>query len=411
MAKPHLGNKIDKHIKEQKMQNYKLTKTACYFTNVTMSIVSNLSPLLFLTFREMYDLSFTLLGLLVVINFATQLLIDLIFSFFAKHFDIHKTVRLTPLFAFLGLVFYALMPKFLPHLAFLWIIIGTVVFSISAGLGEVLISPVVAAMPSENPEREMSKLHSVYAWGVVFVVIVSTAALHFIGSENWHYLALFWSLIPLVGSILFSLSPLPEMKIGGERGGKLFSPGLLLCFGLIFLGGASECTMSQWVSGFAEEAIGVSKVMGDVFGLALFGAMLGIGRTLYSKFGKKVINVMLLGMTGAAACYLVAALVNIPAVGLVACGLTGLCTSMLWPGTLIYAEEKITGLGVASYALLAAGGDMGASVAPQLVGIISDISNMRFGILAAALFPLCGIFLILIAKKYFNKKEKSLGKE
>ena len=175
------------------MQNYKLTKTACYFTNVTMSIVSNLSPLLFLTFREMYDLSFTLLGLLVVINFATQLLIDLIFSFFAKHFDIHKTVRLTPLFAFLGLVFYALMPKFLPELAFLWIVIGTVVFSISAGLGEVLISPVVAAMPSENPEREMSKLHSVYAWGVVFVVIVSTAALHFIGSENWHYLALFWS--------------------------------------------------------------------------------------------------------------------------------------------------------------------------------------------------------------------------
>jgi MFS-type transporter involved in bile tolerance (Atg22 family) len=84
---------------------------------------------------------------------------------------------------------------------------------------------------------------------------------------------------------------------------------------------------------------------------------------------------------------------------------------MLWPGTLIYAEEKITGLGVAAYALLAAGGDMGASVAPQLVGIISDLSNMRFGILAAALFPLCGIFLILIMKKYFKKKEKSLGKE
>ena len=84
---------------------------------------------------------------------------------------------------------------------------------------------------------------------------------------------------------------------------------------------------------------------------------------------------------------------------------------MLWPGTLIYAEEKITGLGVAAYALLAAGGDMGASVAPQLVGIISDISNMRFGILAAAAFPICGIFLILIAKKYFNKKERALGKE
>ncbi len=35
--------------------------------------------------------------------------------------------------------------------------------------------------------------------------------------------------------------------------------------------------MSQWVSGFAEEAIGASKVVGDVFGLAFFAVMLGIG--------------------------------------------------------------------------------------------------------------------------------------
>lgn len=394
------------------MQNYKLTKTACYFTNVTMSIVANLSPLLFLTFREMYDLSFTLLGLLVVINFATQLSIDFVFSFFTRYFNIHKTVRLTPFIAFLGLVFYALMPMLLPELAFLWIVIGTVVFSISAGLAEVLISPVVAAMPAENPEREMSKLHSIYAWGVVGVVIVSTVVLHFIGNDNWYYLALMWAAVPLVGSILFSLSPLPEMDIGGaERSGKLFSPALILCVFLIFLGGASECTMSQWVSGFAEEAVGVSKVLGDVFGLAFFGAMLGIGRTLYSKIGKNVINVMFLGMIGAAVCYITAAVVNIPAVALIACGLTGICTSMLWPGTLIYAEEKITGLGVAAYALLAAGGDLGASVAPQLVGIISDTAGMHAGILSASLFPICGIFLILFIKKYFKKKEKSLGKE
>lgn len=393
------------------MKNYRLTKTACYFTNVTMSIVANLSPLLFLTFREMYDLSFTLLGLLVVVNFATQLSIDLVFSFFTKYFNIHKTVRLTPFIAFLGLVFYALMPKLLPELAFLWIVIGTVVFSISSGLAEVLISPVVAAMPAENPEREMSKLHSVYAWGVVAVVAVSTAFIAIFGAENWHYLALVWSLVPLAGSILFSLSPLPEMEIGGEKGGKLFSPGLILCVLLIFLGGASECTMSQWVSGFAEEAVGVSKVVGDVFGLAFFGAMLGLGRSAYAKYGKNVINVIFLGMTGAAVCYITAAVVNIPAVALIACGLTGICTSMLWPGTLIYAEEKITGLGVAAYALLAAGGDFGASVAPQLVGIVSDAAGMRTGILSASLFPICGIFLILFMKKYFNKKEKSLGKE
>jgi len=53
---------------------------------------------------------------------------------------------------------------------------------------------------------------------------------------------------------------------------------------------------------------------------------------------------------------------------------------------------------------MAAGGDMGASVAPQLVGIVSDILDMRSGIFTAALFPFLGIIVILIIKKYFQKK-------
>ncbi len=387
------------------MAKYNITKCACYMTNLTMSAVANLSPILFLTFREMYGLSYTLLGLLVVINFATQLFVDLVLSFFAKYFNIHKAVRLTPLIAFFGFLIYAILPMLLPDFSYLFICMGTVVFSVASGLAEVLISPVIAAIPAENPEREMSKLHSVYAWGVVLVVMVSTAFIAVFGSRNWSYLALLWSLLPLLSSILFAFSPLPEMKIGTEeKKGKIFSPALLLCFFLIFIGGASECTMSQWVSGFAEGGLGISKMLGDVFGLALFGAMLGLGRSAYAKFGKNVINVMLLGMVGAFVCYLAAALSPNATVSLVACALTGICTSMLWPGTLIYAEEKIKGLGVAGYALLAAGGDLGASVVPQLVGIVSDVSDMRAGVLSASLFPLLGIILIIFIKRYFKKR-------
>ena len=78
------------------MEQYKLTKKACYLTSITMSIASNLSPLLFLTFRDMYELSYTLLGLLVVINFVTQLSVDLIFTFFTKYFNIHKIIKGIP---------------------------------------------------------------------------------------------------------------------------------------------------------------------------------------------------------------------------------------------------------------------------------------------------------------------------
>lgn len=407
------------------MDKYKLTKNACYLTGLSMSITANLSPLLFMTFRNMYNLSYTLLGLLVVVNFFTQLLIDLIFTFFNKHFNIHKTVKITPFIVFSGLVLYAVLPRLFPEMAFLWIMTGTVIFSVSSGLSEVLLSPVIAAIPSENPDREMSKLHSMYAWGVVGVVIVSSIFIKIFGGENWMYLALLGAVIPLVAFLMFLKAKLPQMEgfKKEEKQTKMFSKGILLCALCIFFGGAAECTMSQWASGFIEKAIGVPKIYGDILGVSFFAALLGIGRTLYSKYGKNIGSVLLFGMIGASICYLAASLSLSPAVGVIACALTGIFTSMLWPGTLIYVEEKFENVGVAIYALMAAGGDLGASLAPQLLGIMSDkfsitgfalkISNMlnisaeqigmRAGLLIAGLFPIAGVICILYMRRYFKR--------
>lgn len=410
------------------MEQYKLTKKACYLTGITMSIASNLSPLLFLTFRDMYELSYTLLGLLVVINFVTQLSVDLIFTFLTKYFNMHKTVRITPFVAFVGLIIYAILPRLFPDTAFLWIALGTVICSAGSGLAEVLMSPVIATIPSKNPESEMSKLHSMYAWGVVGVVILSTLFLLVFGSTNWMYLALFWSIVPLTAFLMFLKSKLPEMNNFGEtqKQTKIFSKGIILCAVCLFFGGAAECTMGQWASGFIENAIGIPKVYGDIIGVAFLAALMGMGRTLYSKYGKKIINILLFGMLGASICYLTASLSLSPVVGITACALTGLFTSMLWPGTLIYVEEKFDNVSVAVYALMAAGGDMGAAVAPQMVGILSDkfsLTNlalkisemfhisaeqvgMRAGLLVAGFFPIAGVLCVLCMKKHFKKQAR-----
>ena len=89
--------------------NFKRTKLACYTAYFTMSSIFSLPPILFVTFREMYGISYTLLGTLVLINFCTQLTIDLIFSFFAKYFNIHTTVKIMPLLTSIGLLIYALI--------------------------------------------------------------------------------------------------------------------------------------------------------------------------------------------------------------------------------------------------------------------------------------------------------------
>ncbi len=393
-------------------------KAACYSVNITMSLVGSLSPVLFLTFRDLYGISYSLLGLLVVINFTTQLIIDLIFSFFSHKFNIPKTVKSIPVIATAGFLIYALLPLFFPQYTYLGLALGTVVFSASAGLGEVLISPVIAALPAHDPDREMSKLHSVYAWGTVGVIIVSTAFLFAVGGKYWNFLALFFTLIPFCSAFLFAGSTIPQMETPEKVSGALRllkNRGVWLCVFAIFLGGASECNMAQWCSGYIEAALGVPKIWGDLFGVAMFSVMLGLGRTLYAKYGKNIERILLACVAGTVVCYLMAAVVNVPAVGLVACALTGLTTSMLWPGSLVVASGRFPDGGVFIYAMMAAGGDLGASVAPQLVGLVTDgaMANericalaqslslspeqlgMKMGMLCGMLFPLAGVFVFL----------------
>ncbi|MBE6667033.1 MAG: MFS transporter [Ruminococcaceae bacterium] len=408
-------------------KKYRLTKFACYMTNVGMAAVGAISPILFVTFKETYGISYTLLGFLVVINFCTQLAVDLIFTFFPSVFNIRKTIITMPLLTIIGLFIYSIMPALFPSSAYLWLSVGTVIFSASAGLCEVLISPVIAAIPSDNPERDMSKLHSTYAWGLVGVVIFGTVFLSLIGTQNWMWLPLTFSLFPISTFIMFLRSPIPKIYVNSEKqeNGKLFGVGLLMCFFCIFLGGAAEGAMTQWISGYVEKALGISKIVGNILGMAMFAAALGLGRTLYSKCGKNILNFMIFGMSGSAVCYIIASLSGNAYVGLIACVLSGFCVSMLWPGNIILVGEKFPTAGVAAYALMAAGGDLGCSVAPQMVGAAADIISssafgtslantfnvtteqigMRSGLLIAGIFPLIGIILTVAMKSYFKKRK------
>ena len=406
--------------------NYKRTKRTCYYTYLAMSSVFSLPPLLFAAFRELYGISYTLLGTLVLVNFCTQLGIDLIFSFFSKHFNIHKTIRLMPLVTATGLCIYALIPTLFPQYAYIGLVIGTVLFSVAAGLGEVLISPTVAALPSETPEKDMSILHSLYGYGFVGVVLISTLFLNFVGKRYWMYLTFVWAILPVIASVLLYTSKLPDMNMEETEAKAVKSKhrtgGIILCMACIFLGACAENTMSNWISVYTENALQMPKMWGDIFGMCLFAVFLSLTRTAYAKFGKNISRVLIFSMLGAVLCYALVAVSPNALLSLVGCVLVGICTSMLWPGTLILMEEKIPAVGVSAYALMAAGGDLGASFAPQTMGIIVDklsvtqwaqtVGNslalspeqvgFKAGMLIAAIFPILGFVLLVYMRKFFK---------
>jgi len=125
-------------------------------------------------------------------------------------------------------------------------------------------------------------------------------------------------------------------------------------------------------------------------------------------------KVMTIGCVIAFACYLVVSISGLGVVSLLACAICGFAVSLLWPGTLVLTSERFPLAGTWLFAFLAAGGDIGASIGPWIVGVISDnaikvsfLANlavkfgldqtqlgMRVGIFTGAIFPL-GAFLCL----------------
>lgn len=395
--------------------NFKRTKLACYSAYFTMSSVFCLPPLLFVTFHNLYGMSWTLLGTLVSVNFITQLAIDLVFTFFSKKFNIEKVVKITPLITSLGLFVYAFSPVIFPQNVYIGLLIGTVLFSVSAGLSEVLLSPIISAIPSKNAQGDMSFLHALYAFGVFSIVVIGSVFIKIFGSQNWMYLTAFFAVLPIIASVLFATSPIPQMSMGEtsanvEKTKKRYI-GIALCVACIFFGSCAENVMSNWISSYMEAQLGVDKAVGDILGMAVFAILLGITRITYAKRGKNINKMLLVGMVGAAACYLVAGLSQNSAAAFVACILTGAFTAMLWPGSLIMMEENIPCASVTLYALMAAGGDFGASVAPQLMGIVADEMSLKTGMLVSSVFAIAGAVIMLVIIRFFKKNDLNKTRE
>src|SRR4030095_13263387 len=90
--------------------------------------------------------------------------------------------------------------------------LAIVVYGIGGGLLEVVVSPVVDALPSpqEGKAAAMSLLHSFYCWGQVGVVIGTTVILAQVGHDGWPILPLVWAIVPLINLAVFVRVPLPR---------------------------------------------------------------------------------------------------------------------------------------------------------------------------------------------------------
>lgn len=387
--------------------SYDCTMRACFTGYIVQAIVNNFVPLLFLTFQRTYHIPLQQITLLVTFNFGIQLLTDLLSVAFVDRMGYRASMVLAHILSALGLICLTVLPEWMGH-PFAGILISVIVYAVGGGLLEVLVSPVVEACPSTHKEKAMSMLHSFYCWGHVGVVLFSSIFFKLAGIESWKLLAVLWAVIPILNALVFTRVPIAPVLPEGEEGmtiGTLFQNRTFwLLFVMMICAGASEQSVSQWASLFAEKGLGISKTAGDLAGPMAFAVLMGASRAFYGNYGEKI-NLDRFMAVSSVLCilsYLCLVFMPVPVLSLAGCALCGLSVGIMWPGTFSRASKALPAGGTALFALLALGGDIGCSGGPTLVGMVSGMckGNLKIGILAALIFPV----LLLTGAKFETKK-------
>ena len=384
---------------------YQKTIYACFIGYVVQAVVNNFVPLLFLTFEKTYGIPLGKITMLITLNFGVQLIVDLLSAGFVDKIGYRVSIVIAHAASALGLIGLVVLPNLLPD-AYTGILLSVMIYAIGGGLIEVLISPIMESCPTDNKEKAMSLLHSFYCWGHVAVVLISTCFFKIFGIENWKILTCIWVLIPVCNSLIFLKTPIAPLVEEGEKGmtlPQLFRNKVFWILMLMMLcAGASEQSVSQWASTFAEKGLGVSKAIGDLAGPMTFAILMGSARAFYGKFGEKIdLDKFMLGSSVlCAASYLCISLSPSPVLSLIGCGICGLSVGIMWPGTFSKASSSIRNGGTALFALLALAGDLGCSGGPTVVGAVSSLAadDLKKGILAAIIFPLLLFIGILLLR-------------
>ena len=173
---------------------YRKTRTACYLGYMTHAVAVNLAPLLFACFQRTYEVTLGFLAFLTLVTFVVQIAVDLSAVSFMEKVSFRALAASSQLTIAAGLVMMGMLPKiFAPEAGLL---IAALFYSFGSGLAEVVLSPLVDAIPDKE-KGSLAILHSFYSWGHALVIVVTTVFLSIIGDSIWFLVPISWSMLPL----------------------------------------------------------------------------------------------------------------------------------------------------------------------------------------------------------------------
>ena len=294
--------------------------------------------------------------------------------------------------AAVGLAWLAVAPGYHAVLA------ASLLLGIGAGVLDMVLSPIVAALQPDRRQAAMNMLHSFFCSGAMVIIGLASLALYL--NLSWRILAAIVGVWPVVVGIGFMRVPLPTLVAQGDVRTPMRTliqrPTFLLALAAILLGGSTEVGMAFWLPAYAERTLGYSP---EAAGLGLMGFTMAmtIGRLGIAALPRSLgpVKLMLWACALSVVLFALASFSTHPAIALASCILAGLTGSCLWPSVLAVTADRFPAGGATMFALLAAMGNAGATFMPWLIGGVADGYGMRIALATAGLCPLIMIGVLL----------------
>lgn len=269
---------------------------------------------------------------------------------------------------------------------------------LGAGVLDMVLSPVVSALNPDERTGSMNWLHSFYCVGATLTVLAGTAALQ--AGISWRMASLLLLVLPVL--LIFTLGRAKFPSLTSEEGERTQFRTLIKevwfigALAGIFLGGATELGMAQWLPAYAELALKYPQWVGGA-ALFAFSVAMAIGRMGIGALSAKVdsYTIMALGCGISVVLFLLGSFCPYHPLALAACILAGLTGSCLWPTMLAITADRYPQGGATMFGALAAFGNAGGIFMPWVVGGIADISSLHWGLAVSTLAPLFMLPIVL----------------
>lgn len=398
-------------------QNQQRTQWLCRGGMACAALVAHVIPMYLVAFSVTFGgaegLSDKHLGLIGSVFFAGLIVAMLVTGPAADRFGAKAFVLLGHAMVAGGLLVLSMAPTYQA------LLLAVGFMGLGAGILDMILSPIVAALLPEQRTSAMNWLHAFYSMGAVATTLIAAvltpalgrlvAASSFILSladlakqwptMGWRVVCLLMTVVPVLLFAGFLKSRIPPLV--SERahrspvGSLLASRTFLILLAAMALAGASEAGMAQWLPAYAERGLGYSAWVAGL-SLTAFSVAMAIGRIVAGTISQRFLPIRLLMVSSfaAATLYVVAAVSPSSTVALLACTAMGFAASCFWPTMLAVTADRFPAGGATMYAILAAFGNAGGIIS-LAIGAIADAYSLRVSIAAVAICPLLLMLLLL----------------